>query len=100
MLSRKQARPRSEKIRAVAKQLVNFVSWQRKCTMPWAEIVIVGCDELCQSALQARMQQLLNGPLPAHLSFSNQEWVTKNLYFIFIIFVFIIILAIFYNRRI
>lgn len=65
-----EARPRREKVLAIAKQVVNFLMWQRESSMDFAEIIIVGCDELNRSALVERMKHLLKGDIPIHVSFS------------------------------
>jgi len=65
-----EARPRREKVLAVAKQIVNFLSWQSKSSMDFADLVIVGCDERSRSDVEERMKQLLKGDVPPHVSFS------------------------------
>jgi hypothetical protein len=69
-----EARPRREKVLAIAKQVVNFLMWQQESTsMDFAEVIIVGCDELNRSALEERMKQLLKGDIPLHVSFSSTK---------------------------
>jgi hypothetical protein len=68
-----EARPRREKLLAIAKQIVNFLTWQRESSMDFAEIVIVGSDELNRSALVERMKQLLKGDIPLHVTFSSKS---------------------------
>jgi hypothetical protein len=71
----KEARPRREKILAVAKQLVNFISWQgqQSDNDEFAEIVVLGCDEESQVTVKERMEELLKGDLPENFSFSSQR---------------------------
>jgi hypothetical protein len=67
-----EARPRREKILAVAKQLVNFLAWQDKAAIGGlAQVIVAGCNEESRSALSDRMTQLWKGELPAHVSFST-----------------------------
>jgi hypothetical protein len=78
-----EARPRREKILAVAKQLVNFLSWQgRSENDDFAEIVVMGCDEESQATVKERMEELLEGSLPDNFSFSSQalESLTGSVY--------------------
>jgi len=77
----KEARPRKEKVLAIARQLVNFIEWQQQASsdkyLP-ADIHIVGCPDLtAQNALMDRMQQLWKRankekPFPQSLSFTDQ----------------------------
>lgn len=73
----REARPRKEKVNAIARQLANFLEWQMKhykqklSTM--ANIKVVGCqDENIVSLLKDRTKQLLNkGELPNHVTFES-----------------------------
>jgi len=72
-----EARPRREKILAVAKQLHNFVVWQEESSLQGeknlADILIVGCKKQSdQESLKARMEELSGGELPAHVTFSSE----------------------------
>ncbi|KAI2510265.1 hypothetical protein MHU86_4143 [Fragilaria crotonensis] len=67
-----EAKPRRERVLAVAKQIVNFLIWQGESSMDsLAEIVICDCDQSCRTAVEERMKQLLKGSLPTHVSFST-----------------------------
>lgn len=88
----KEARPRKEKILAIAKQLVNFLTWQQqqhimdngKTGLPAARVEIVSCPhESVQDAIQERMQDLWKQqstilPFPSNFAFSPhslEDWV-------------------------
>mmetsp|Transcript_22633 Transcript_22633/g.37434 ORF Transcript_22633/g.37434 Transcript_22633/m.37434 type:complete len:230 (-) Transcript_22633:24-713(-) len=68
-----EARPRREKILAVAKQLVNFLCWQSQTQSVFAEVVVIGCDEASQTAVEERMVELLKGDVPDNFRFSSQS---------------------------
>lgn len=68
-----EARPRREKMLAVAKQLVNFLIWQKKEQSYLAEVVVVGCDEASQVFIEERMKELLKEDLPDNFKFSPQS---------------------------
>mmetsp|Transcript_15185 Transcript_15185/g.23123 ORF Transcript_15185/g.23123 Transcript_15185/m.23123 type:complete len:233 (+) Transcript_15185:104-802(+) len=72
-----EARPRREKLLAVAKQLHNFVAWQVESSShnkhDLAEILIVGFNNQAdQVALKGRLEELCKGELPLNLTFSSQ----------------------------
>jgi hypothetical protein len=83
-----EARPRKEKILAIARQVVNFLTWQLTETRGSSgydygrqrrpATIIVGCPDISiQSALLDRMQILWTQeqsrePFPSHLGFSNR----------------------------
>lgn len=71
----REARPRKEKILAIARQLVNFLQWQEQSVYhasPMAKVRVVSCpDDEIRQALQDRTLSLLGGTeLPSHVSFS------------------------------
>ena len=88
-----QARPRRERVLAVAKQMVNFLIWQKgECSSVLdndnandddddgntndfkgaADIILCNfADEHSRMAVEERMKQLLNGNVPAHVTFST-----------------------------
>jgi hypothetical protein len=86
----KEARPRKEKLLAIARQLVNFLTWQAETLQAAtttadgnpqhqpADLQIVGCpDEATETALTKRMHQLWtkevpNSPFPANLTFTSK----------------------------
>lgn len=89
----KEPRPRKEKILAISKQLVNFLTWQHNHAKnsatrinPCAMLEIVSCpDSSTQKALQDRMEELWTATndheFPTNISFSPdslEEWVTTN----------------------
>ena len=73
----REARPRKEKILAIARQMVNFLEWQQQqqaasSGQQLAKIQVVGCnDEAMCKALQERTQELLGtSALPTHVTFT------------------------------
>jgi hypothetical protein len=75
----REARPRKEKILAIARQMVNFIEWQEEQAaasssdqQQLAKIQVVGCnDEATCKALQERTQALLGvSALPTHVTFT------------------------------
>jgi hypothetical protein len=71
----REARPRKEKILAIARQMVNFLDWQQQAAssgQQFAKIQVVGCnDEATCKALQERTQELLGtSALPTHVTFT------------------------------
>jgi hypothetical protein len=78
----KEARPRKEKLLAIAKQMVNFLSWQAEAQQHQNQhphgLQIVGCpDEATETALTERMHQLWKKAspetsFPAHLTFTDK----------------------------
>ena len=84
-----EARPRRERILAVAKQIVNFLDWQRNSQSfsssdiknnsnssnhELAEIVIIDCDESIEMAVRDRMKELLKADeIPANVIFSSER---------------------------
>lgn len=76
----REARPRKEKMLAIARQLANFLQWQQQQqqhadnAQALALVQVVGClDESIRSALKARTLELLQqDQLPAHVEFSCQ----------------------------
>lgn len=78
----KEARPRKEKLLAISKQMVNFLSWQAEAqqhqNQPPHCLQIVGCpDEATEVALKDRMHQLWKKvspetPFPEHLTFADK----------------------------
>jgi hypothetical protein len=68
----REARPRKEKILAIANQLANFIKWQSTCDIkPLALVKVVGCnDEASRSALKERTIEVLGSILPNHVKFS------------------------------
>lgn len=75
----RESRPRKEKILAIARQLVNFLQWQKLQKDVPATIKVVACqDESLKQALEDRTRSLLHEDegdepsLPQHLSFSCQ----------------------------
>lgn len=54
----KEARPRKEKLLAIARQLVNFLLWQQKALVDPARIWIVECPTDIQDELMARIHQV------------------------------------------
>jgi hypothetical protein len=86
----KEARPRKEKILAIARQLVNFLTWQHDAykkqidnnenDKQLAKVVLVDCnDDNVQSALLERMKELWyqshsdDEAFPSNLMFSKQR---------------------------
>ena len=69
-----EARPRKEKVLAIARQLYNFLEWQMKSNKKrLARIKVVGAGDVVAS-LQDRLQQLWEGPLPSHVEFTSQDF--------------------------
>jgi hypothetical protein len=78
----REARPRKEKLLAIARQLANFLQWQQQQqqeqhandAQALALVQVVGCtDESIRSALEVRTLELLQQDrLPAHVEFSCQ----------------------------
>lgn len=75
----REARPRKEKILAIARQLVNFLEWQQADDQQeqcMAHVQVVACsEESVREALEERTLSLLGGgnkkvELPRHVSFS------------------------------
>lgn len=67
-------RPRKEKILAVAKQIVNFLKWQRQHQQHDVAVVkLLGCNEADQKAIKTRMEELWKGQLPENMEFSLQS---------------------------
>jgi hypothetical protein len=71
----REARPRKEKILAIARQMVNFLEWQQQAAssaQQFAKIQVVGCnDEETCKVLQERTQELLGtSALPTHVTFT------------------------------
>jgi hypothetical protein len=72
----REARPRKEKILAIARQMVNFLEWQQQQVassgQQLAKIQVVGCnDKATCKALQERTQELLGASaLPSHVTFT------------------------------
>ena len=74
-----EAKPRRERVLAVAKQIVNFLVWQTESsTDDLAEIVICDCDQQCRTAVEDRMKQLLKSSLPTHVTFSTDSLVSLS----------------------
>ncbi len=73
----REARPRKEKILAIARQLVNFLEWQQERDVPAAaaEVRVVACTEDdVRIALEERTLDLLGTKeLPSNVSFSCQS---------------------------
>lgn len=67
----REERPRKERLNAIAKQLVNFLSWQESVrNSPKAEIKVVACPD-CE-ALLLRLKDLWpEDSLPSHVSVSE-----------------------------
>lgn len=94
----KETRPRKEKILAIAKQLVNFLSWQQHAaassspTLAVAHVVLVDCNDIqVQEALLERMKQVwqkehssettMDFPFPSNIYFAEQslqEYVSEQ----------------------
>lgn len=87
----KEARPRKEKVLAISRQLVNFLTWQHNHAKlhhrsPAASLEIVSCpDDAVQTALENRMRELWktnsNDSFPDNISFSShtlEEWIQQN----------------------
>jgi hypothetical protein len=76
----REARPRREKLLAIARQLANFLQWQEQQQLAnnahaLALCQVVGCpDESIRSTLEVRTLELLQqDQLPAHVEFSCQS---------------------------
>lgn len=72
----REARPRKEKILAIARQLVNFIEWQvQSQNQPFAQVQVVACpDESVCTLLRERTLELLQTKeLPSHVSFGCQS---------------------------
>lgn len=68
----REERPRKERLNAIAKQLVNFLSWQESVpNTPKATVKVVACPD--PDALLSRLLELWSGDssLPNHVSISN-----------------------------
>ena len=85
----KESRPRKEKILAISKQLVNFLTWQNQQSLPKAKVQVVSCpDQTIQTAIQERMKDLWNKEnanvvFPNNFSFSPhtlEMWVKQSNY--------------------
>jgi hypothetical protein len=66
-----EARPRREKMLAVAKQLVHFLHFQQD-KKDKALVKILGCNQADVATLKARMEELYKGELPEHVEFSTE----------------------------
>lgn len=75
----REARPRREKLLAIARQLVHFIQWQQQLqqqqSLPLSPLQVVACpNETIQQALEQRTCELLQtNTLPNHVTFSCQS---------------------------